>query len=229
MRQCVLFVAAALVMTLAGPAGAQPFADTPATHWAYDAIAELAAKGLIEGYPDGTFKGDRAMTRYEMAMIVARLVARLQSLQIPPPVPPPAGQPQVSAADVDVILRLLNEFRSELAAKNVRLSAIEEELNALRARLDAKTVLVSGGAQVRYDIFRFATGDSLNGNPNTGTVPATTWFNMAREVLRLQFDAGVAPDLRFIAVLIPTSLARGGGEHRILRLQQQRYCLPGLP
>src|SRR5206468_1238074 len=53
MRQFVAFIAAVLVTALAGPAGAQPFADTPATHWAYDAIAELAAKGLIEGYPDG--------------------------------------------------------------------------------------------------------------------------------------------------------------------------------
>ena len=126
MRQVVLFVTAALVMALAGPADAQPFADTPATHWAYAALAELAAKGLIEGYPDGAFKGGQPMTRYEMAMIVARLLARLQSLQVPPPVPAPAGQPQVSRADVDMILRLLNEFRSELAAKNVRLSAIEE-------------------------------------------------------------------------------------------------------
>jgi hypothetical protein len=227
MRQFVLFVTAVLVMTLVGPAGAQPFADTPATHWAYDAIAALAAKGLIEGYSDGTFKGDRAMTRYEMAMIVARLLARLESIQIPRPVPAPAGQPQVSKADLDMILRLLNEFRSELAAKNVRLSAIEEEINALRARLDAKTVQVSGGAQVRYEVFRFATGDPLNGNPNTGTVPAGGWVNMAREVLRLQFDGGVSPDLRFIAVLIPTSLAGVGGSTGFFAFNSSDTAFPG--
>jgi len=89
MRQTAIAVAAVLVLAMISPAFAQPFADTPTNHWAYDAIAELAAKGLIEGYPDGTFKGDRAMTRYEMAMVVARLLARIESIQIPTPPPPP--------------------------------------------------------------------------------------------------------------------------------------------
>ena len=131
MRQMAFVLAAALMFAVISPAFAQPFADTPTNHWAYDAIAELAAKGLIEGYPDGTFKGDRAMTRYEMAMVVARLLARIESIQIPTPPPP-----EVTRADIDMILRLVNEFRAELAAKNVRLTAVEEELNAIKARLD---------------------------------------------------------------------------------------------
>jgi len=57
MRQMAPALAAALMFAVISPAFAQPFADTPTNHWAYDAIAELAAKGLIEGYPDGTFKG----------------------------------------------------------------------------------------------------------------------------------------------------------------------------
>jgi hypothetical protein len=66
MRWVPLAIAAALVVGLSGPALGQPFADAPANHWAYEALAQLAAKGVIEGYPDGFFKGDRAMTRYEM-------------------------------------------------------------------------------------------------------------------------------------------------------------------
>jgi hypothetical protein len=61
-------VSAIIVLAVIGaatPVYGQPFSDTPANHWAYGAIAELAAKGLIDGYPDGTFKDDRAMTRYE--------------------------------------------------------------------------------------------------------------------------------------------------------------------
>src|SRR5574337_1757332 len=92
MRYLAVAATAALMFALVAPAFAQPFADTPTNHWAYDAIAELAAKGIIEGYPDGTFKGDRAMTRYEMAMVVARILARIEAIKIPPPpAPPPAG------------------------------------------------------------------------------------------------------------------------------------------
>ena len=87
MKAIAVLCAAAFMFATVAPAFAQPFADVPTNHWAYDAIAELAAKGLIEGYPDGTFKGDRAMTRYEMAMVVARLLARIESIQIPAPVP----------------------------------------------------------------------------------------------------------------------------------------------
>src|SRR5579884_1592274 len=144
MKNAAVTAAAALVLALVAP----PFADVPTNHWAYDAIAELAAKGLIEGYPDGTFKGDRAMTRYEMAMVVARLLARIESIQIPAPQPP-----QVTRADLEAIQRLVNEFRAELAALGVRVAAIEEELNAIKAKLD--NVRITGGFRFRYDDQRF--------------------------------------------------------------------------
>ena len=50
----------------------QLFPDTPENHWAYDYVATLAGNGLLEGYPDGNFKGDRALTRYEVAAILYR-------------------------------------------------------------------------------------------------------------------------------------------------------------
>src|SRR2546428_8466164 len=153
------------------PAFAQPFADTPTNHWAYDAIAELAAKGLIEGYPDGTFKGDRAMTRYEMAMVVARLLARIESIQIPAPTP--QIRPEVGRSDVDTILRLVNEFRAELAAKNVRLTAVEEELNVLKAKMDNDRI--TAGARLRYALNQLSAcflsdycSPNLHRNPASG-------------------------------------------------------------
>ena len=157
MRNIAVAVATALVFAMVAPAFAQPFADVPTNHWAYDAIAELAAKGLIEGYPDGTFKGDRAMTRYEMAMVVARLLARIESIQIPAPTPP-----EVTKADLDAVNRLVNEFRAELAALGVRTTAIEEELNAIKARLD--NVRITGGLRFREDVGRgtYGTGTGLN-------------------------------------------------------------------
>ena len=148
MKKAALFVTAALLLALVAPVFAQPFADVPTDHWAYDAIAELAAKGLVEGYPDGTFKGDRALTRYEMAMIVARLLARIEAVaaQIPGPPPPPPA-PEVRKADVDAlrrsidtINRLVREFQTDLQALGVRIESIEEELRNLRGQLDKTKV-----------------------------------------------------------------------------------------
>ena len=76
-----LLVATIMVATMITPAFANmPFADVPKDHWAYDSVAELAAAGLIIGYPDGTFKGERQFTRYEMAMVFARVLGRLDTL-----------------------------------------------------------------------------------------------------------------------------------------------------
>jgi len=84
MRQkaVALLMAALLIAAVPLSAGANvnPFSDVRADHWAYDAIVKLAAAGLIEGYPDGTFGGDRTFTRYEMAMVFARTLARFEEL-----------------------------------------------------------------------------------------------------------------------------------------------------
>ncbi|HEV2359400.1 MAG TPA: S-layer homology domain-containing protein [bacterium] len=207
MRQTAVALAAALVFALVAPAFAQPFADVPTNHWAYDAIAELAAKGLVEGYPDGTFKGDRAMTRYEMAMVVARLLARIESIQIPAP----AG-PQVTKADLDALQRLINEFRAELAALGVRVTAIEEELNAIKAKLD--NVRITGKLRLREDVAQDTQGGTgvgstaaspgVNGNLRTSTTSASNvaTVNRPRELFKLAFDAAVSPDVHFNLALI---------------------------
>ena len=50
------------------------FPDIPTNHWAYEAVSDLSSRGLVEGYPDGTFGGDRMLTRYEFAQIVYRAI-----------------------------------------------------------------------------------------------------------------------------------------------------------
>lgn len=74
-----VFLACTLGFALAIPAMASPFADVPANHWAYNAVSQLAAYGLVEGFPDGSFKGNEPMTRYQMAMVVARLLVSLDA------------------------------------------------------------------------------------------------------------------------------------------------------
>src|SRR2546426_9106775 len=149
MRTLAVSVAALLVLAVVSPAFAQPFADVPTDHWAFDAIAELAAKGIIEGFPDGTFKGDRGVTRYEVAMIVARILARIEAIKIPAPAAA-APAPQVTRADVQTIQRLVNEFRAELAALGVRVTAVEEELTALKGA--TSSTKVSGELNYRYTL-----------------------------------------------------------------------------
>ena len=102
-KSLVLAMAMALGVTASAYA-ANPFSDVPAGHWAYDSISKLAAAGIIEGYGDDTFRGDRLMTRYEMAQIVAKALAK--------------------GANVD---RLAAEFADELDALGVRVSALEKK------------------------------------------------------------------------------------------------------
>lgn len=76
LRKEVESLRSALVDVAAGrqldPAKTKLFPDMPKNHWAYKEISELAGNGLLDGYPDGEFKGDRMMTRYEFASIVYR-------------------------------------------------------------------------------------------------------------------------------------------------------------
>ena len=102
-KSLVLAMAMALGVTASAYA-ANPFSDVPAGHWAYDSISKLAAAGVIEGYGDDTFRGDRLMTRYAMAQIVARAMAK--------------------GANVD---KLAAEFADELDKLNVRVAALEKK------------------------------------------------------------------------------------------------------
>ena len=68
--------AALLTPSALASAAANPFSDVPADHWAYDAVAQLANDGVIEGYGDGTYRGQNEITRYEMAQMVAKAMAK---------------------------------------------------------------------------------------------------------------------------------------------------------
>src|ERR1700761_6289278 len=105
-------------------ASATPFSDVPANHWAYQAIQSLAADGLIEGYPDGKFKGDRPLTRYEMAVLVARVIAKVQA----------NGAGYASKADLDKLQKLIDALKDELDSLGVRVTNVEDALDALDKR-----------------------------------------------------------------------------------------------
>ncbi|MBE6103214.1 MAG: S-layer protein [Selenomonas ruminantium] len=97
-------------------AAANPFSDVPADHWAYDAVSQLAADGVIEGYGDSTYRGDRNITRYEMAQMVARAMAKSD----------------VSAADKAMIDKLAAEFADELNSLGVRVANLEKHADMVK-------------------------------------------------------------------------------------------------
>jgi len=101
-----------IVLTLSISALANPFVDVPLTHWAYDAVQTLAAKGVIIGYPDGTFGGQRTLTRYEFAEATARLLAYFEEY---------GGL----AEDVEILSKLAVEFADELANLGVTVADLE--------------------------------------------------------------------------------------------------------
>lgn len=134
---------------LVAPAQAQDraeFQDVPRDHWAYAALQKLAAAGVLEGYPPaGNFQGQRAMTRYEFAVAIARLLAtfpeggqtyndtelrnRIGALEARP-------VPDITRAQVqDLITALQREFRDELARLGGRVDTLETRVTTLENRV----------------------------------------------------------------------------------------------
>lgn len=111
------------------------FRDLPADHWAYEAIEEAARMGLLEGYPDGSFLGGRNITRYEAAMILARIVHS------------PSDGSDVAAVAGD--REALEDFRKRIAA---RLAALQEEERILTERADALEARVTKISKTSLDI-----------------------------------------------------------------------------
>lgn len=112
-----IILALVLVFVMAGTAFAGPFADVPAKHWSYDAVNKLAQAGIIDGYGDGTFRGDRTMTRYEMAQIVGKAMERSD---------------KADAENKALINKLADEYAKELDNLGVRVAKLENKVGNIK-------------------------------------------------------------------------------------------------
>ena len=115
MKKKALLAAIAVSCTFAftAPAFAAPvniFSDVPAKHWSYDAIQQLSKDGIISGYGDGTFRGDRTMTRYEMAEIVANAMTKVD---------------KADAKQKVIIDKLTQEYNADLVKIGARVASLE--------------------------------------------------------------------------------------------------------
>jgi len=139
-----------LVLAFALPVLANPFVDVPLNHWAYDSVQSLAAKGVIVGYPDGTFGGGKSLTRYEFAEATAKALAYVEGMDF------------AAAEDVAILEKLAIEFADELASLGVTVADLEaslgtntEAIAALEttvAKLDTffDPVVITGDINVEY-------------------------------------------------------------------------------
>ncbi|MDO4204759.1 MAG: putative porin, partial [Selenomonadaceae bacterium] len=203
-------------------AAANPFSDVPADHWAYDAIAQLAAEGVVDGYGDGSYRGEQEITRYEMAQMVARAMAK-----------------GVSSATLD---KLAAEFADELNQLGVRVAALEKKVDnvkftgELRYRASRKTpaeyrnnganknellVRLNMKAQVnehwtvntRFD-YSDATNGKTSGDVNKVTVDrmwaqgqyGKTTVNLGKFNYKTAADYGLFNDRRVTGLQVVTSI-----------------------
>ena len=146
MKKYVAVLAATAVLGVTSAFAAHPFSDVTAQDWAYQAVERLAAEGVIEGYPDGTFKGQRNITRYEMAQMIARADAH---------------KDEVTAEQKATIQRLAVEFANELQAFGVRVNQLEDQVGNFK---------FSGDARVRYQNVGPAARSSYVVSPNKSSL-----------------------------------------------------------
>ena len=123
MKKILAIAAVAALAAGVSAYAANPFSDVTPDDWAYQAVSDLSDQGVVEGYPDGTFKGERNMTRYELAQIIARLMAK---------------EDQLNAEQKATLDKLAGEYADELANLGVRVGNLEKKVGNLYWSGDAR-------------------------------------------------------------------------------------------
>ena len=122
-RKMTSAFAVAAMMGVATAFAVNPFSDVPSDSWAYQAVDQLATAGIINGYPDGTFKGQNNITRYEMAQMIAKGMA---------------NQDRANAEQQAMLNRLADEFSNELNTLGVRVAKLEDRVGNVKVTGDAR-------------------------------------------------------------------------------------------
>ena len=151
----ILALAAVAALTAGVSAyAANPFSDVSTDDWAYQAVADLSEQGVVEGYPDGTFKGERNMTRYELAQIVARLMAK---------------EDQLNAEQQATLDKLAGEYADELANLGVRVSNLEKKVGNIYWTGDAKMMYTQNAEKAAKDTYKGRIRLNVKGQVNDDT------------------------------------------------------------
>jgi len=146
-KKLIASLLAALVLSAGSVFAAEsPFADVPASHWSYSAVKSLVQAGIVDGYDDGTFKGNKATTRYEMAQIVARVMYHSD---------------KANAEQKATINKLAAEYKDELQNLGVRMGNLEKKMDR---------ITIGGQFDIRYQNQKLKNenGNEMTLNENNG-------------------------------------------------------------
>ena len=181
-----------ILLTYAGIAYSVPFSDVPASHWACQAVSEMADKGIVQGFPNETFKGNENLSRFQLAMIISRMLASIEQ----------NGIDSVANNDLQAIEKLTVEFADELAVLGIKVSNLEEDLQVIKEdvsvlKKDVKSindnikngnldkVKLSGDILVRNYNFYYDKGSlEINGSGRFHRQRTST-------IMRLQLDTDI--------------------------------------
>ena len=167
----ILALAAVAALTAGVSAyAANPFSDVTPDDWAFQAVSDLSAQGVVEGYPDGSFKGERNMTRYELAQIIARLMAK---------------EDQLNAEQQATLDKLAGEYADELANLGVRVSNLEKKVGNISWAGDAKMMYTNNAEKTAKDTYKGRIRLNVKGQVNDATyvqgrIVTNMWFKDAK-------------------------------------------------
>jgi hypothetical protein len=176
------------------------FRDVEPSHWAYQAVTDLQQKGIIQGYPDGYFRGKRTLTRYEFAIALERALNKIQLTPGPagpagpagePGPPGPQGPPGVTPEELQELRNLTQEFRNDLQqlGANVRdiqnrLDQLARDVAALRDEINRMPKITGDlfagfrSNRSRYPFFDYSGAVQGASNTQTGNVQSPTDFHL---------------------------------------------------
>lgn len=153
-----------LMLSVSSISSASPlFPDVPSDHWPMDAVARLAAEGLVDGYPDGTFKGDRSLSRWELAVMVARVLKRSDGQYS-------EFSSRIASAE---LLALANALSEELDALGVRVNELDSATLAIGQRVsELERVTFYGSVDSRIVFQSFQNDGALDNSSLRGAAAA---------------------------------------------------------
>jgi len=202
-----------VVFAQGAPAASGPFADVPADHWAYASVDSLQKAGIVIGYPDGTYGGKRAMTRYEFAVAIARLLPLLNKTgnmdnyatkdDLAALRTDLETKLQANSDAIDALRKLVDEFTPELQKLGQDVAAVKDRLDALEARVAAveteqRRVKITGDVNIIARAENITKGSEFQDkNGNTLTSMDVPFGTTAKHLLvNSSVDHDVVLDIR---------------------------------
>lgn len=202
-----VLVASLMLSTAAFAQG--PFTDVPSDHWAYAAVKMLKDNGLLQGYPDNTFRGGQSITRYEMAQVIARVWYKVEEM---------AASGGVSDEVKAQLEKLAQEFRSELADLGVQVDDIMAALDEQGSEIDRLRSMIHDtnvNGMIRFRTGGFVQNNAAmdaNGNPTDLATDIghdlygnLNFHFMPNDISKLDFSFVYAETHGMIAGMIPSA------------------------